>query len=236
MTNLYTIRSKDTLLWWLACSVAVWPLSVVVGLVAAIPFIIFGNFISQIVFIGDLWLWGLLPLVWLSLVIGFSVGHLQRWLLRKRFYWVAPYWRTATVIGSAIGVALVTLGRWLYLEGLSSPIYTSDISWLRYAMPTLLASISIAQMWILRRAVKRAWLWVLANVTSGVAFGSLFAAGLWADSRFLAMSWWIPAGLALGLATGVVMLFLFKHHLRPLEPDDNKNAAPETRSVWDQAI
>lgn len=235
MTDSYIIKSRATLLAWIMCSIAVWPLAIMIGLITSIPFIVFGNLITQIMPTNDLWFWALVPLLWLSLVIGLSIGYLQRLLLRRWFYWVAPQWRILTIIGSALGILLVAIGRFIYLESLTvGQDFSDDMGWLRYAMPTLLGCVSLAQIWSLRRAVKQAGLWVLANAVGGAVFGSLFAMGLSTEQSWLGIILGGTAALALGLTTGVVMLFLFKQQLRPLEPDTPTEDQPA--SVWDKAI
>jgi hypothetical protein len=170
-----------------------------------------------------------------GLVIGASMSHLQRWLLRTKLYWSADNWRKWTMIGGAIAAYAV-----LFMTYLMDKSYNSELS-LIFAMPVFISIVSLFQYLSLRHAVKDAWLWVLGNMVAGLVFGGLLMSnqpsGYGADAELQQVAIFFLAPAALGAITGYVMLFLFEKKVLPMQPENVPLVDPDApKSIWDDAI
>ncbi len=233
----YKIRLIPFYLWWTACAVLVWPLSVIALGVVLMPIGIVFNIVRPLPYdstmLDTLMMFGLMLLG--GLIIAAMVGGLQRWLLRTKLYWTADGWRFWTVLGGAFGATIVGLGR-LFLDEFAS-YYAADYWMTLLAMPVFMLCVSLAQWVALRQAVRDAWFWVLGNVVAGMVFGGMLSNN--AEGRDAAFLFFVGGVLAQAIITGFVLSYLFEKKLLPMQPDDveNKSAdTPRPQSVWDEAI
>jgi hypothetical protein len=176
--------------------------------------------------------------------IGFSLGAVQRWLLRRYLCWTADGWRRYSIIGGALGagVAALAYGFARALIYRRTGYYPGSMDMAAMVlMPLFIGIVSVLQWMTLRYAVKQALLWVLANVVGGLIFSGM----LWINApRMDSDASWIAAFIAvLGQAfvTGIVMLWLFEKLAYPIQDVDDveplTNINPNRpRSVWDEAI
>jgi hypothetical protein len=236
------IRPRAFLIGWLVGGVLVYPIVIMVfaALWGGLA-LVFGSFYKPgnsgiIDFIG------LTAGVLISgAAIGFTVGSVQRWLLRRYLCWTADRWRRYSAIGGMIGAAVATLtygfARALIYRRTGYYPGSMDMA-MMVLMPLFVGVVSVLQWMTLRYAVKQALLWVLANVVGGLIFSGM----LWINApRMDSDSAWIAAFIAvLGQAfvTGIVMLWLFEKLAYPIH--DGDEAEPmlpnRPRSVWDEAI
>gem|GEM_PF-2018889 len=183
-------------------------------------------------------------------IVGFSVGLLQKSVIKRYFYFELHNWRRATVIGGMIAAPVMALSihgvntvisdhYWeLYQSGLYNPL-NSMISMLPMVMYVMV--MSAIQIVILRRYVKHAWLWILANTVAGMMFSMLVSSSIDPD-----LGNWLLAAIAQGAVTGFAMLWLLHHFNRQIEIDEQQEFAyqhvpidmddPSEPSVWDDAI
>jgi len=237
------IRPRAFLIGWLVGGVLVYP--IVVMIFAALwggLALVFGNFYrpgtsGAIDFIGAMG-----GVLLSGAAIGFSVGAVQRWLLRRYLCWTADRWRRYSVIGGALGAGVAALAygfaRALIYRRTGYYPGSTDMAAM-VLMPLFVGIVSVLQWMILRYAVKQALLWVLANVVGGLIFSGM----LWINApRMDSDASWIAAFIAvLGQAfvTGIVMLWLFEKLAYPIQDVDDVEPLPNPnrpRSVWDEAI
>lgn len=241
MSDLYRIKPIKMLLWWIACSFFVFPLTIVTVAVLAIPTV---SIIAAIVpnyyeydFIESIAT--LLAIPAIGAIMGGCLAFLQRWLLRTKLYWAADKWTRWTILGGAVGASIAVLAS-IIMETLSPSFYFYDEFWL-YLLPVFLGVVSIFQALALRHAVKQSWLWIIANIVAGMVFAGVLTGN---ELNYIdPFSGWIVLGIgvlsvtSLGLITGFTMLFLFEKKLLPMQAeslefeDDDK-----PKSVWDKAI
>lgn len=234
MKHIYRIRPLHFLLWWVACSVFIWPLAALMIGVIMIPI----AFVMQGIFpyMSDdniIVVFTLVPLV--GIVIGMAIATLQRWLLRNKVYWAADGWRKWTVFGGAVG-AIVVFGMASVVEG----IYPYNYDWGTFLMmPIFMLCVAAMQTLSLRHAVKQAWLWILGNGIAGIVFSGLLHRNesfLNFDSAWAVLTVVALAVLGQGFITGFVMLFLFEKKLLPMSPEGREMESDRPHSVWDEAI
>lgn len=237
------IRPRAFLIGWLVGGVLVYP--IVVMIFAALwggLALVFGSFYRPgtsgvIDFIG-----AVAGVLISGAAIGFSVGAVQRWLLRRYLCWTADRWRRYSAIGGALGAGVAVLAysfvRAIIARRTGYYPNSTDMAAM-VMMPLLIGIISVLQWMTLRYAVKQALLWVLANVVGGLIFSGM----LWINApRMDSDAAWIAVFIAvLGQAfvTGVTMLWLFEKLAYPILDDDDLEPVPapgRPRSVWDEAI
>ncbi|MDQ7027866.1 MAG: hypothetical protein Q9P01_22225 [Anaerolineae bacterium] len=239
MKNLYRIRPLHFLLWWVACSVFIWPLAVLmIGLVMVpIAFVMQGVFPympdNDIILAVTI-----APLMGISISI--AIATLQRWLLRNKLYWAADSWRKWTMLGGAVG-AIAVYGVVSAVENIfSSYLYYYANDWGTFLMmPVFVLCVAAFQWLSLRHAVKQAWLWILGNAIAGIVFSGLIYRNqsfLDFDSGWAALLIMALAVLGQGFITGFVMLFLFEKKLLPMTPEGQEMDSDRPKSVWDEAI
>src|SRR5262245_45315346 len=115
----FEVRPNRFLLWWLVGSVLVYPLAIIMMAVAA--FIIgaaasvFASMLRvplyRLEYTVPLFslIYGGVMVAVIGAAIGFSLGHIQRHLLRRYLYWTADYWRLLSTLGGIAG-ALAAVG------------------------------------------------------------------------------------------------------------------------------
>jgi len=232
----YQIKARPFLLWWVASSLFVWPLAIVIGGVLMFPLGMLLSVIRPPFDANQTWYtllsFGLIVPI-LGAVIGFSIGHLQRWLFRKRLYWAADYWRRWS-IGGGVLAAISVAGVVFFMQPLAM---LDERVIVMVMMPIFVSILSAVQWWLLRGAVREAWLWVLGNLAAGVVFSGLIVMNRPALSSagyaLATMGLWLLAALVQGTISGFVILFLFEKKLRPMSPD---GVEAKSQSIWDQAI
>lgn len=238
------IRPRAFLIGWLVGGVLVYP--IVVMLFAALwgaLALVFGSFYrpgtSDVMdFIG-----AIVGVLVTGAVIGFSMGAVQRWLLRRYLCWTADRWRRYSTLGGAIGAVVAALAygfaRTMIYRRTGYYMGSMDMAAM-VLMPLFVGIVSVLQWMTLRYAVKQALLWVLANVVGGLIFSGM----LWINApRMDSDVAWMAAVIAvLGQAfvTGITMLWLFERLAYPIhDEDDDVTPLPSPnrpRSVWDEAI
>ncbi len=244
MKQQYDIKASSFLFWWMACAVMVWPLTLLLMGLILFPL---GSAMSALGLTqlnpGD----GLLRLAYeiaiglgiaalFGGIAGYSLGHLQRWMLTTRLYWVAENWRSWSVAGGALG-GMVSI---VLVAIMPDTLYAGDNA-LLLLMPVFMAMVSVLQWRSLRHVVEHAWLWVLANVTGGIIFAGLIMMNLPPESSLdyslAVLEMWFLATLVQGLVTGFVMLHLFEKHSLPMDTGYADDSARESdTSIWDKAI
>lgn len=235
MYDLYRIKPFRLLLWWIACSFFVFPLTIVAVAVIAIPSVailhaVIPNY-YQYSFLETLLTFLAVPVA--GAIMGGCMAFLQRWLLRTKLYWAADKWTRWTVIGGAIG-ACVAIVSAMIVEEMSSYYYYMDEFFL-YLMPVFLGVVSVFQVLALRHAVKQSWLWIIANIVAGIVFAGVLVGNQYSSSLYLAIM--ILSIVSLGLITGFTMLFLFEKKLLPMQADLGEfEELDAPTSVWDKAI
>jgi hypothetical protein len=238
MKDVYHIRPFRFLMWWIACSLFVYPLTIMalgvvllpLGLIgqAIIPYEVYSSdaFDFLIVFFGIAVIGG---------IIGASVALLQRWLLRTKLFWAADSWRKWSIAGGIIGAYAFALMTFITEQVL--PYYVSEDWMMALAMPVFVLCLSALQWMALRHAVKQAWLWVLGNAIAGVVFsGLLFRNIPTYDDGLMTIAIFFLAMIVQGVITGYVLLFLFEKKLLPMTPEGHEEITDSPKSVWDDAI
>jgi hypothetical protein len=234
--ELYRIKPFSFMLWWIACSIFVWPLAVVVlGLVLVPLMIALQTVIPDIYYSPQSSvIMGIIGVPVVGMALGLTIAMLQRWLLRQKLYWAADGWRKWSLLGGAVGACIVF--------GMTSMIntmlpYNFSEKWSAFVMmPSFLLFLSAAQWFTLRNAVKQAWLWVLGNVAAGMVFSGLLTAYYDGDTSVAVLAMFALAVLAQGYITGYVLLFLFEKKLLPMAPEGVEVDNQRPKSVWDEAI
>lgn len=234
--EIYRIKPFSFMLWWIACSIFVWPLAVITLGITLVPLMLGAqalmpdfyyrsdnSFIMSIVGI---------PLV--GLTLGLTIALLQRWLLRNKLYWTADGWRKWSMLGGAAGACIVAATTTLIHNLL--PYRQSETLSPFVMMPIFVFCVSAAQWLALRHAVKQAWLWVLGNTIAGMVFSGLIRSYYNGNSGAIVLGMFALAVLAQGYITGYVLLFLFEKKLLPMAPDGQEDDLQRPKSVWDEAI
>jgi hypothetical protein len=140
----------------------------------------------------------------LGAIVGWSVGVLQKLVLETRLNWDADGWVTSSILGGALGGAVifgVTLLRFnvphLPSEGVA------------HFMPVFIAPLAVCQWVVLRRVIAQAHLWVLANLAAGVTYALI--PGVFAGLPLVAV---LLAPFAQAALTGMMLIFLFERFRR----------------------
>jgi hypothetical protein len=151
---------------------------------------------------------------WGSAVNGLALGVTTGLVLRRHL----PYWRTwtlATAFGTALAYALglaVVLAA-TFNAGSRAGLSTFSAAWMA-ASPLVLQLVVTSFQWlVLRRAVRRAWIWVIvatlatAVVSIGYSLGVQLAGGP-GPLELAAMG--VVGGLIAGAVTGPTMAWLIR--------------------------
>lgn len=234
--ELYRIKVFPYFFWWVVSAVFAWPLSAIaLGLLTMpVQFLV-----PDERFYGDNTASSLLVAVFFVPMaggtIGFVIGSLQYWLLRKKLYWAADGWRRWSFFGGVLASFIVIVaGLAIELAPESIQDRWQTLIW----MPAFVIPLSFMQLQPLRRAVRNAWLWLLGNAVGGVVFANVLAMNDPASNGDESGMLWLGIiSLAVGaqaIITGFVMLYLFERHLRPMETDEE--AQRSYGSLWDHAI
>jgi hypothetical protein len=239
-------RPRAFLIGWLVGGVLVYPITIV--LLAALwggLAVVFGSFYRSDMGSGAVgFLTAGAAFLISGAVIGFCVGMVQRWLLRRYLSWTADHWRRYSALGGAIGACVAALVYGLAHElmrqrtGYSYNRGQADTAAM-VIMPLFIGVVSVMQWMTLRHAVRHALLWVMANVVGGLIFSGM----LWVNGPKMDpdLAWVAPFIAVLGqsFVTGSVMLWLFEKLAYPIQDGEDepiKVHAHGPRSVWDEAI
>jgi hypothetical protein len=234
--EIYRIKPFSFMLWWIACSIFVWPLAVVMLGLVLVPLTLALQYLMPDLYYSSTstTLMGIFGVPLLGLTLGLTVAMLQRWLLRNKLYWAADGWRKWSLLGGAIGACIV--------YGITSMIdimlpYPESEVWSPFVMmPVYVLSVSAAQWFALRNAVKQAWLWVFGNFVAGMVFSGLLSSYYDGDTNIGVLAMFALGVLAQGYITGYVLLFLFEKKLLPMSPAGHESDVQRPKSVWDEAI
>jgi hypothetical protein len=246
----FEIRPNRFLLWWLVGSVLVYPLAVIVGAVALFVIGAVVSVVSSLLRVPMYrlestvplfsFLYGAILVSALGAAIGFSLGHIQRHLLRRYLYWTADYWRILSTIGGIVGALLVVGAAFLL-----PPVRNSNQTVLLLLMVPFILVVSLFQWRTLRHATRYAGVWVLANVIAGIVWSGVIIMNQPDPySRTYGLSMLLLGALAVaaqGMITGMMMLWLFERYAYPVVDADG-NGIPDAvdkdrkPSVWDNAI
>lgn len=194
---------------WLLSALAVWPLALISGIFVWLPIALFlSMFLDTLhppLFIQILrWIAALLlP----GLIVATIIGEQQINLFRHELAWQPAHWLKYTCLGGMLGSFLI-----ISLLGVFQG-RVSEKTLLMLLMPLFATCISLGQYLSLRKFVREAWLWVLANLVGGIVFSGLFfmnqPALLDNYSKFTLFALWLLAVLAQASITGIVLLHLF---------------------------
>lgn len=205
---------------WLAHAIGIWPVAAVASLVAWTPIAIVLSLLGQfesLTFIIN----GISTLAFFTIpgaVIGYVIGDFQQTLMRQHLHWDVSEWVKFSVFGGFIGGMLVILMMLLFGTQVSEQVQ------LILALPLYILPLSVAQWWTIRRDALEAWMWILGNVVGAIVFSGLFFINQplpLTDAQPINMIiMWLIAASALGIITGIVMLWLYE---RPLAEHDNEN-------------
>jgi hypothetical protein len=236
--DIYRIKPRNFLLWWMACGVFVYPLTVMVGGLILMPIAFLAPILMPDFYMDQNGIiFTLIGVPVIGIVIGATMAWLQRWLLRGKLYWAAEGWRKWSILGGVLG-AFAVLGVSTMIR-IVAPYYVAD-GWVMFAaMPVFVLVVSIFQWLSLRHAVRQAWLWILGNGIAGIVFSGVLTRNqsyFNGNVPFLALGIIALAVLGQGFITGYVMLFLFEKKLLPLVPEGREAEFDRPKSVWDEAI
>jgi len=232
---MYRIKAFKMLVWWVTCSLFVWPIAFIALAVVGLPTLFLGDLFYDL-FLNDV-MSGIFVFVAVPVagaIIGAVIAFLQRRVLRSRLYWAADRWYRWTIIGGAIGGGVVMLFQMLS----DYSLFYGETS--LFMMPIFLAVVSSFQFIALRHAVKQAWLWIFANMVGGMVFAAIPLRNHNPGSELISLGIGFFAVLSLGFITGFVMLFLFEKKLLPMRPETEDEVIEtdiqKPESIWDRAI
>lgn len=161
-----------------------------------------------------------------AVVIGWSVGFVQKLVIEQRLGWSAEGWVRWSVTGAILGMLVLIAFITLF------PLFTVQ-SGPSYLMPLFITPVAVCQWQVLRRAVTQAHLWVLANIAAGLSYALI--PSVFASEPLLIV---LLAPLAQSALTGMMLIWLFERyriHNRPAVAPVVARAK-RSPSVWDEAI
>lgn len=164
----------------------------------------------------------LLSVVVFGGMVAFAVGLLQARVVKRYFRYELQHWKRATAIGGAIAIPVMLVvmivldaymaNNWQLREfgGFETMNMIMSI-----APMTLYVSImSVVQAFVLRKYVRDAWLWILANAVAGFMFSMVFV------TAFSPSVWnWLLAAVAQGAITGFAMLWMLQRLAKDTQDD-----------------
>lgn len=165
-------------------------------------------------------------LIALAVVVGWSVGFLQKLVIEQRLEWSAEGWVFWSVVGAILGLVVLIAFITLF------PRFTEQ-NGPSYLMPLFITPVAMCQWRVLRQAVTQAHLWVLANIAAGLSYALIPT--VFASEPLLIV---LLAPLAQSALTGMMLIWLFERHRIHNRPAVAPVAARAKRppSVWDEAI
>jgi len=217
-----SINHRAFLFEWIVATVIVWPLAVVAaGFLIGLTLDTLEPVRYQQVGLYTLGL-VLLSAV-LGILVGFSLGALQKLVVRRWLGHDLAHWRVLTVLGAVVGSLLV----FMILEGIISEYITREIADPVAPTTLVVASIGVAQWFSLRRAVDRAWLWILMTVAATLFWTPLLENGFEFSAQL------VVAVTVNGVVTGLTMLWLLGtlRRDRKRKADDIQDDPPEKRKL-----
>ena len=228
-----TTRIKTTRFWleWTFSSLLVYPITAILTVVFVIVWFPLMEMLTSTMYVyrqADLTMSDIFILLSVAVfggAVSLSVGLLQARMVKRHFHIELQSWKRA----SAIGGAVATLAVLFTMVALDA--HMNAYSWqlrefggfqtmdtiMHIAPMTLYVSImSVVQAFVLRRYVRDAWLWILANAVAGFMFSMVFV------NAFSPSVWnWLLAAIAQGAITGFAMLWM----LTRLTKDNQDDAA-----------
>lgn len=205
---------------WIASSIGAWPVAAVACLIAWTPVAILNSIPGQyeslrlpVQIISSLAMF-IIP----GMSIGYVIGDLQHTLLRDILKQDFSQWVRYSTIGGLAGGVLVISATLLFGH------YMSDqVQWM-LILPLFMLPISIMQWRLLRPVARDAWLWILANLTAALVFSGLLfntrSYPFYGSEPFTDLLLWLCGATAIGIITGVVMLWLYEHPLSEWDDED----------------
>ena len=219
--NTSNVNPNRFLQHWLMHAIAVWAVAAVASLIAWSPVAIIISVLGQydsLFFLVNI-ISSLAILIIPGAVIGYMIGDFQRNLVRDLLGWELQNWIKASISGGVAGAILVIITMMLWGSYLPE-----RIQWM-LTMPLFVLPISACQWWILRASTREAWMWILGNVVGAIVFSALFFSTQTMPFHLVEplgdLLRWLLATGAMGVVTGVVMLWLYE---RPLTEFDDENA------------
>ena len=206
--NTVDVNPNRFLRHWIASAMTVWFVAAVACLLAWIPIAVLSSMLAQ--FASLTVIAEMLTMIAIftipGLTIGYVIGDMQHKLLRDILHWDMHSWIRYSSIGGLLGGFLVIFATILFGAQLSD-----RLQWM-LALPLFMLPISIMQQRILRTYVRETWLWILGNVVGAIVFSSLMFGQQVILDAFPATSalMWLLAAAALGIITGIVMLWLYE--------------------------
>jgi hypothetical protein len=171
-----------------------------------------------------------------GIVIGGSIGGLQRNVVRRSLYYDLPQWQHYSMVGGVVGSLLVT-GVFIM-----TPAFAPPETFLGLAMPAFIVGLVSGQAFALQKVTPHAWLWWVANIVGAIVFN--YCAFAFAESMdllapiySLAMLFW--GAVLQAFIIGHVMVHLIeKYAQQPFAKSTPKTEPDPQRppSVWDNAI
>ncbi|MEL6524345.1 MAG: hypothetical protein AAFQ07_01425 [Chloroflexota bacterium] len=239
-TELYRIQPAKTLGWWLLNTFFVFPLSaMIVGIVILPVAYVLSSLFDYNDTVGAIT--GLAAVPVIGACIGLAMGALQRPILRQRLYWAADNWVRWSMLGGAVGAIVVAI--YSMIEANTGVFNLSENEFVLSLMPLFLLVVSCFQTLKLRHAVKQSWLWIIGNVVGGIVFFGVLASNpidAWNPYYgWLVFGLLILSVVALGLITGMVLLFLFENNLYPMQAEGEVDITEDEKkpaSVWDEVV
>ncbi len=242
------IQSKRFLGWWLFGSVIVYPIAggAVVALLMTVGLALDTMFnlsavsetVDMMLFLGFIGLAGL--------IIGGTVGMLQRNTIRHHIKWDMHHWEQMSAIGGIVGGVVIFLLLVPFILNTADPDQFTII----LMMPLFVLCLSFFQFGVLRQYVQQAWLWTLTNVVGGLIFSGMVVVNLpettvspesfyyvyQFDVMTAQFAHILIAMLLQGLVTGFTMLWLFERHAIPFADETVQDKPHDIKSVWDEVI
>lgn len=219
--NTMDVRPNLFLRQWILNAIGIFPVAAIASLITwtpvAILMAILGNFEMLSILTRIIFTMALLILPGAS--IGYAIGEVQRNLMRDYLKWDIKAWINRSIVGGFIGGLLIIGFIFVFENQLATQTQLMAI------LPLFILPISIAQWTTLRRIARDAWLWILANVVGAIVFNGL----LFMNQNLFAPQFepikmlllWLAASAALGVITGIVILWLYE---RPITEWDADNA------------
>ncbi|MGB1287563.1 MAG: hypothetical protein ACPG7F_13570 [Aggregatilineales bacterium] len=189
--------------------------SILVGMVILtdmLPPLMTTNVLAMIAFIG------------IGSIMGLATGSLQVAVIQQKWNVAFTGWRWLSLVGGVVGVVLTALiiGVPLREAFLNMQIPSQRILLTYGVFPFVmpLVCLSLAQLPVLMRYVRGAWLWVLANAVAGLVMYTLLMSII---SGATLIFWvWIILAMAVSpaIVTGFAMYFLMQFNQHPMLPGD----------------
>ncbi|MEO1290747.1 MAG: hypothetical protein AAFV93_23645 [Chloroflexota bacterium] len=210
--NTLDVKPNDFLLHWILNALGVWLVASVAILVSWTPIAIIISILNQYPLLEPL-----VPIISTialftlpGLSIGYVIGDMQQRLLHNFLRWnFGTEWVRVSSFGGLLG-GILAMGT-LFLVGHH---LSERMQWM-IALPLFILPMSFLQWRILREVANNAWLWILGNVVATIVFSGLFFSTQPMPFELIdplhGILMWLLAASALGIITGIVMLWLYEH-------------------------